>query len=142
MFDIQYHNKDDGVEDAVAGFLKDHNIARGTPLYAEEKFAFSVCNAGGEVIGGLTGNIVWEWMSVGLLAVDQNYQGKGVGSLLMDKAEELARQKKCIAMKLTTLESQAPEFYKRRGFEILSIMPDYPRGDKRYVMVKRLRYDE
>ena len=34
----------------------------------------------------------------------------------MNKAEELARQKKCIAMKLTTLGSQAPDFYKRHGF--------------------------
>lgn len=138
MFDILPSDDHHAIDKMITESLKVHNDDFITAPYVEDKFSFVARDKDGNVCGGLTGYIVWEWMSVNLLATDKDYRGNGVGSALMAKAEELARSKNCIGMKLVTLDFQAPEFYKKLGFEVLSVMPDYPRGHKRYAMMKRL----
>jgi GNAT superfamily N-acetyltransferase len=54
----------------------------------------------------------------GLLAVDPTMQRSGLGSRLMDAAEQYCREAGCQFMDLTVvnLREELPEFYRRRGY--------------------------
>ena len=54
----------------------------------------------------------------GLLAVDPSKQGSGLGSRLMDAAEQYCREAGCQFMDLTVvnLREKLPDFYRRRGY--------------------------
>ena len=57
------------------------------------------------------------------VSVNASHRGKGIGQILMDKAEELAGQLGIseIALGVHTFNEEAIRFYKRLGFEVTSI---------------------
>lgn len=70
------------------------------------------------------------WMTIGMeswnnrlrvheLLVFEQYRGMGLGKMLLDKAKQVARQKKCRAIILETQTNNvsAIEFYLKQGFE-------------------------
>ncbi|MBN2443577.1 MAG: GNAT family N-acetyltransferase [Spirochaetales bacterium] len=53
------------------------------------------------------------------LLIDQNHRGKGIGNILLKKAEELASQHGCVRLMLNNSkdsESFRRSFYKKYGF--------------------------
>lgn len=60
-----------------------------------------------------------QYGEVSIIAVDQNWRKRGVGRLLLDHAEKLARKRKCIGLWLVSgfgREEEAHKFYDRAGF--------------------------
>jgi GNAT superfamily N-acetyltransferase len=68
------------------------------------------------VVGGLWAVSAYHWIYVDLLFVPENLRGRGLGSALMKKAEEIAAQRGCIGLRLDTLSFQAPRFYEKLGY--------------------------
>jgi GNAT superfamily N-acetyltransferase len=62
---------------------------------------------------------------LGLLAVDPDHQHSGVGSKLMEGAEDYCRKLGCrfMEIKIVNLRRDLPEFYRRRGYVETSISP-------------------
>jgi GNAT superfamily N-acetyltransferase len=71
-----------------------------------------------EVKGGLWGEIYWNWLTIYLLIIPQNVRGQGIGSNLLQRAEAFARQNGCIGVYLDTFSFQAPDFYRKHGYEV------------------------
>ncbi|WP_426235443.1 GNAT family N-acetyltransferase [Pseudomonas sp. TWP3-2] len=90
------------------------------------------------ILGGLYGRLVCQWLFIDLLAVPEQGRGQGIGSKLMQMAEDLARENGCIGIWLDTFDFQAPEFYKKLGFSQFGELVDYPPGHKRHFFQKRL----
>lgn len=91
-----------------------------------------------EIEGGLWGNTNWGYLSVNLLAVKENLRGQGFGTKLLQKAETLAVERGCHSAFLNTFSFQAPDFYARLGYRVFGELPDFPPGQKRIFMCKKL----
>ena len=92
----------------------------------------------GNIIGGIIGGTYWGWMYVDILWVYEYHRHKGIGSKLLIEAEKEAIRRGCHHVHLDTMSWQAPEFYKKLGYEIIGILPDIPNGNQKYLLIKAL----
>lgn len=93
----------------------------------------------GNVIGGLLGGTYWGWMYVDILWVHEDHRRKGIGSKLLLEAEREAAQRGCHHVHLDTMSWQAPDFYKKHGYEVVAILPDCPKGHEKYLLQKNIQ---
>ncbi|MFF0203575.1 GNAT family N-acetyltransferase [Streptomyces sp. NPDC005017] len=133
--------------DLLRSRLRDTNTAaspilralRGTPQERENPLHVWASDAGGELAGGLVGHTWTTWLHVAYLWVDERHRGGGLGGRLLAEAERLAREGRgCRAARLETWDFQAPEFYRKQGYDVVCVIPDYPPGITEYTLVKRL----
>ena len=92
----------------------------------------------GQIIGGILGGTYWGWLYIDILWVADMHRGKGIGSKLLAEAEKQAVQRGCHHVHLDTMSWQAPDFYKKRGYETLGILPDIPSGHQKHLLMKKL----
>ena len=92
----------------------------------------------GAVVGGIYG---WTWGAacyIRHLYVPAHLRHQGHGSRLMRRVGAEAAARQCRQIVLDTHDFQAPDFYRRLGFEVVRRVDDYPRGHQSLTMVKRL----
>ncbi|MFJ7078392.1 GNAT family N-acetyltransferase [Streptomyces sp. NPDC098781] len=127
--------------------LRDANTAaspilralRGTPGERELPLHVWVLDDAGDLAGGLVGHTWTTWLHVTYLWVDERHRGRSLGSQLLAYAERMARDERgCTAVRLETWDFQAPEFYKRQGYEVVCVIPDYPPGITEFTLTKHL----
>ncbi|KAF2391470.1 GNAT family N-acetyltransferase [Pseudomonas frederiksbergensis] len=123
--------------EAILAPLRTYNAAQ-AGLAKPEPVALLVRDDNGEILGGLYGRVFYQWLFIELLSVPEEGRGLGLGSKLMQMAEELALEKKCVGIWLDTFSFQAPEFYKKLGYSEFGQIVDYPPGHKRHFFQKRL----
>jgi GNAT superfamily N-acetyltransferase len=91
-----------------------------------------------QVIGGLTGRSLYDWLFIEWLVVPESLRGQGLGRDLMGRAEAVARARGCVGVWLDTFEFQARPFYEKLGYSVFGQIDDFPRGSCRYFLQKRL----
>jgi GNAT superfamily N-acetyltransferase len=129
---------DDALRAAIAGPLIAFNEGR-TGRNDYRPLIIAIDDAEGRVIGGLWGRTVYDWLFVELLFVPDALRGRGVGSELMQRAEDEALKRGCHSAWLDTFEFQARAFYERLGYSCFAELRDYPVGSARYFMKKALK---
>ncbi len=90
------------------------------------------------VVGGLLGHVLFGWMYIAKLWIDEAHRGGGSGSSLLRTAESLARDRGCLGMYVDTFEYQARPFYEKHGFELFGTLEGYPAGYRQFFLAKRL----
>lgn len=105
------------------------------PFHAE-RFAVLLHAEGGALAGGLTGGLMWGWLFVDAVWVDPAWRRHALGRTLMQTAEEHARMAGCHSAWLDTF--QAGAFYKALGYEEFGRLDDYPAGQSRLFLRKKL----
>ena len=91
-----------------------------------------------EVIGGLLGRTSLGLLFIDLVFLPDTVRGQGVGSRIMQVAEEEARRRGCCASVLYTISFQAPAFYERLGYRRFGTIDCLPPGTSRVFMSKSL----
>lgn len=101
------------------------------------RFAITVRDEAGQVVGGLWGQTGYGFLFVELLALGPA-RGNGLGREVMGLAEAEARRRGLQGIWLDTWTFQAPGFYQKLGFVECGRIGDYPPGHDRVFYVKRL----
>ncbi|ABV87594.1 GNAT family N-acetyltransferase [Shewanella pealeana] len=104
----------------------------------DTKFAAFAKDENGKVVGGIRAVAFWNYCILELLWLSDETRGQGVGSKLMDAAENFAKEKGFGYMRTETLSFQAKPFYEKRGYKVFGELPDYPKGHVTYCLVKEL----
>lgn len=91
----------------------------------------------GVIVGGITANMFWHHMHIEFLWVDKSLRKEGYGSQLLKRLEDFAIHKGCRFIYLDTFSFQAPEFYKKNGYEIFGTIENHPKGFNQYFLQKR-----
>jgi GNAT superfamily N-acetyltransferase len=92
----------------------------------------------GSTLGGLNAELRWTWLYVAHLWLPEEHRGRGIGSELLRRAEEFAREQGARAAYLDTLDFQAVDFYQRRGYMVFGTLEDFPPGFRRFYLQKAL----
>ncbi|MBY4871377.1 GNAT family N-acetyltransferase [Burkholderia sp. Bp9017] len=94
--------------------------------------------ATGEILGGLTGRTSLGLFFIDLFYLPESLRGGGFGSRLLGEAEAEAKRRGCARAVLYTITFQAPDFYRKHGYEAFGEVPCEPEGTARVFMVKTL----
>jgi ribosomal protein S18 acetylase RimI-like enzyme len=102
------------------------------------RFGIFLRGADGVVVGGADG---WTWGGtcyIHNLFVPAPMRKQGHGTRLMDRIEEEAKARRCEQIVLETHDFQAPDFYRKLGFELTGTVEEYPRGHQHLTFVKQI----
>jgi ribosomal protein S18 acetylase RimI-like enzyme len=103
---------------------------------AEINFSVFARTDDGTVGGGLRATCFWNMLHVEVIWLGEDARGQGIGTSLMQAAEEFAVEQ---GYELALLESsswQAKLFYEKLGYELLATVPEYPRGYATHFLPK------
>lgn len=101
-------------------------------------FSFAIESSNGEFEAGISGFHYYGCFYIDLLFVAEKARGKGYGSKLMEKAENLAKERGCLFMAVNTMDFEAKPFYTKHGFEVEFIREGFEKGAVMYYMRKPL----
>jgi GNAT superfamily N-acetyltransferase len=82
----------------------------------------------------------WTWCGscyIRTVWIHQDFRGQGIGTKLLQAAEQEARARGCQQMVLTSFSFQAPGFYQKLGYEVFAVLEDHPRQHRDYYLRKR-----
>ncbi len=74
----------------------------------------------------------------GLFFLPESLRGAGLGSRMLQLAEDEARRRGCCAAMLYTISFQAPAFYERHGYRVFGTVDCHPQGTSRIFLKKAL----
>ena len=89
------------------------------------------------VVGGLLGRTSLGLLFIDLFFLPASFRKHGLGSRIMQEAEDEARRRGCCKAVVTTINFQAPEFHKRHGYRVFGQIDCHP-GVARIFLSKEL----
>ncbi len=124
----------DPYSDKIYKALDDYNAQFGADTHGHEDFVFVMHDDNGDFLGGAQGRIFSEWLC--LYSLYSTRAVPGVGTRLMDHVEAFAREKKCKGVQLSSFEFQAPDFYKKRGYDVYGEVENFAGAYKNIYLKK------
>ena len=115
-----------------SGYAIDCNVALNY-----EEFCFAA-EENGTIVGVITGRAYYNEVHIGDLIVGKDYRKDGVGSKLVAAVEEAFKGKQYEKIALTTFGFQAPEFYKKLGYELEFVREDKDPKLNKYFYIKKI----
>lgn len=138
MTDDELHVEDEPRREDIAALderLHEYNAAV-TGCHDGRWLAIFVRDGTGSIVAGLHG---WTWGGTGFvrtLWVREDLRGQGLGQRILAAAEREAVRRGCRVMRLDTHSYQAPDFYRRLGYEQIGELPGWP-GDGTLLYLRK-----
>lgn len=138
MASLQRETDDAQTKEAVIAGLSAYNAARVGPRNSAP-LAISLRDDDGVIVGGLIGELKWQWLHVDLIWIDEAYRGQGHGEAIVAMAEQAAREHGARGVYLSTMSIQAPDFYPKLGYVQYGVLENYPvAGERIHQFAKAL----
>ncbi|MCG7384654.1 GNAT family N-acetyltransferase [Paenibacillus sp. ACRRY] len=103
-----------------------------------EELNFNIKNEAGTIVAGVLSTLCWNWLELDILWVDEKQRHQGYGSQLLLEIERIAREKSCDFIMLNTFSFQAPGFYEKHGYQLMTTLENAPTGHRHYYFKKDL----
>jgi GNAT superfamily N-acetyltransferase len=129
---------DPALRESILRPLRDYNESKVGPSTSELVAILLRHPESGEIIGGLWGRSVRDWLFVDLLFVPEELRARGLGSSIMKKAEEVATKRGCAGVWLHSGTFQASDFYEKLGYQSFGKLRDFPKGHDTIYYFKRV----
>ena len=130
----------DEVDDRLGEFINKEFSAYGEQngvVLNYDEFCFAA-EEDGNILGVITGRAYYNEVHIGDLIVASSLRKGGIGSKLVRAVEDNYRGKGYDKITLTTFGFQAPEFYKKLGYEIEFVREDKDPKLSKYFLAKQL----
>ena len=128
---------DEPAWEIIGGGIREYNTQ-----HAGDGHAIFLCFAlfapDGSIMGGIIAETHWNWLFINLMWITEALRGLGYGHQLLTAAEEEGRKRGATNAHLDTFSFQAPEFYKKHGYQVFGVLEDFPPGHQRYYLTKKL----
>ena len=131
---------DDGSERDVQelhALLKAYNLSHREPS-KDVPLGIYYENENGEKLAGLVGETFGNWLCIKYLFVSEELRGQGIGTRIMESAEQEAKSRGCKYAFVDTFFFQAPDFYLKLGYHEVFALTEYPYTGARYYYTKQL----
>jgi GNAT superfamily N-acetyltransferase len=89
-----------------------------------------------QMIGGISGSISWDWLSVNIYWVSESFRKQKIGTRLLQALEEYCFADGILHIYIGTTDHDAKLFYEKNGYQVFNINKDYPKGYNNYELVK------
>ena len=96
----------------------------------------------GQVVGGLSARTYWDWLEIDDFFMPNSLRGRGIGTSLLQAAEEVAASRGAKHSFLSTFEFQARTFYEKHGYSVAGRLEGCPPGATYYWMRKDLEQNQ
>lgn len=91
----------------------------------------------GVMTGGLIGTTKGLWLCIDYLWVNDDARGAGLGSKLLNLAEQEGMRTGCRHALVETFSFQAQPFYEKQGYKLQMSLPDFPEaGIQNLTLIK------
>src|SRR5262249_1832154 len=90
------------------------------------------------IVAGICGNTWGGCAEIRQFWVEESRRKQGLGTRLLEAAGQEARRRGCVRLLLLPFSFQAPAFYARLGYEVVSVVDDHPRGHTNMLLRKPL----
>lgn len=107
-------------------------------IYNYHQVAVVARDVEGEIVGGVHGELCWEWLHIKSMWVAATHRGRGIGTRLLAEIEQAALRAGFAHAHLETTDFQAVGFYLRNGYEAFGRLPGKPAGHTWTFMKKDL----
>jgi GNAT superfamily N-acetyltransferase len=94
----------------------------------------------GQVRGGLIGYTTLGSLVIEQVWVEEQHRGRGLGARLVSEAERIALESGCVGVQTYALSFQAPEFFRRMGYEVFGVSDGFPDPVKEVYLIKRFKH--
>ena len=130
----------DEVDDRLGEFINKEFSAYGEQngvVLNYDEFCFAA-EEDGNILSVITGRAYYNEVHIGDLIVASSLRKGGIGSKLVRAVEDNYRGKGYDKITLTTFGFQAPEFYKKLGYEVEFVREDKEPKLSKYFLAKQL----
>lgn len=128
MFNLNIEEINKENKGEVISFFKEHwgssEMVISSGIYQCENLDGFIYEENNQIIGLVT--YVIKRDEIEIISLDSIQEGKGIGTALIEKIENLAKQKQIKIVRLVTTNDNlnALRFYQKRGYRITSIIPN------------------
>jgi len=114
-----------------------YNMAK-TGAYDGRGLASFVRDEQGTIVAGISGYTWAGFCEIQFLWVHETRRHQGYGTQLLQAAETEARARGCALLILSSYSFQAPDFYRRHGYQEVGRIENCPPGQTHYYFKKAL----
>ncbi|KPA84782.1 acetyltransferase [Leptomonas pyrrhocoris] len=130
----------DAAMNQVLVWLNEDALRRniGVPSYDMVPYGLQVKDADGALVACCLYETWWNELHLDKLVVVPEKQRKGIGSAVLKRLEEVAREKKLQQMIADAMSWQAHSFYEKHGFKVFATQKDLPKGHSQLRLLRVL----